>query len=111
MDDLIIKAVIYKRPGNGFYGDIGGDHYGTKVTTNSGKNFLIHSTPEHGTIITNTDISNKWKIVEIISINNNKTPKELFKIVSGKTNNKIINYLTSGTCIGVSYHVKYILER
>nr|WBF71192.1 hypothetical protein [Megavirus caiporensis] len=111
MNDLVIKAVIYKRSGNGFYGDLGGDHYATKLTTNSGKNFIIHSTPEHGTVITDTDISNKWKIVEIINIKNNKTPKELFKSVSGKTNNKITNYLTSGTCIGTSYHIKYILEQ
>ncbi|AAV51060.1 hypothetical protein [Acanthamoeba castellanii mimivirus] len=111
MDEIIKEAVIYKRLAHGIYGQLGGDHYAVQVTTISGKKFIIHSTPEHGTVITDVTLSNKWTLVERIKITNQKTVKKLFKEISGKTTIKFVNYVTSGTCIGTTQHIKHKLTK
>ncbi|XWV26345.1 hypothetical protein QJ857_gp0729 [Tupanvirus soda lake] len=111
MDSTIKQAQILKRPGEGLYGKLGGYHYGAQVTTDSGKKYLIHSTPTDGTVVTDCNLSKRWSTVETITINNSKTVREVFQSASGRTLNKFINYVTSGSCIGTAYSVKSDLSK
>ena len=97
-DEVILSATVVKRTiNNNYLQNI--YHYGVLIQTDNNE-YLIHNTPLTGVIITETQLSNKWRIVENIDINGYKTIGGALEYAKGFTDNTIINYLTSGTCIG-----------
>ncbi|CAH6420904.1 Hypothetical protein KVN_LOCUS70 [uncultured virus] len=108
--EIIKEAQIINRKANGLIGNFGFKHFGLIVTTIDNNKYLIHSTPDTGTCITNCTLSNKWKIMENINIIGTKSVGETFRYVSGHTNNKLINYISSGTCIFTAIRGKSFLE-
>lgn len=73
-------------------------HHGIYVITNKNNKYLLHSTPKSGLVVTDASMSSNWEILRNIKVNGEKTIGETLKAGSG-INNKLINFITGGTCI------------
>jgi len=97
-NEIVVSASHYSRP------KIGGgpfDHHGVVMTTNEGNQFLVHSGPDYGSVVTPaSNMSDKWVKGESITIKGTKTVQDAYNGASGRTNNKLTQYITGGTCIG-----------
>ena len=93
--------------------DISGpaNHHGVKVTTDRGNGYLIHSTPKSGTVVTDAAMSQRWSVRRDIPVSGTKTVGETFNNASGRTNNKVVNYFTSGTCINTAANAEKYLKK
>ena len=88
----------------------GPQHHGIVVYTNKGNKFLIHSTPGEGTVVTDAGMSENWVKRKDISVRGEKMVGLVFQYASGHTNNKLVNYLTSGTCILTAEQAEFYLK-
>lgn len=88
------------------------DHHGVVLNTSTGNSYLIHSTPEAGTVVTPaSNMSKNWTKTHDIPVTGTKTVGEVFNAASGRTLNKVINYGTSQTCIGTAKNTEKALRR
>ena len=84
-------------------------HYGIKVVTDKGNEYLLHSTPKTGIVATQAKMSDKWKVKNDIPVNPS-TIAQTMKAVHA-VGNKFLNYLTGGTCIGSANKMESFLNR
>lgn len=109
-NEIITSASIVKRDAQSVLGTVGIKHYGVQVETQKGNSYLIHSTPASGTVVTDCKIGSNWSEVNKINVHGTKTVGNTFSHVSGRTNNKFVNYVTSGTCIGTAVRAESYLS-
>ena len=86
------------------------NHHGVVMHTDKGNKYLLHSTPDSGTVVTDAPMSDKWKTTHEIPVNGTKTVGQVFNESSGRTNNKLVNYFTSGTCIMTASNAEKALK-
>lgn len=56
-------------------------------------------------------MSKQWQKDHDIQVSGKKTVNDVFKGSAGMGNNRVINYLTGGTCIGVANRAGEVLTR
>ena len=88
------------------------DHHGVVVNTDKGNSYLIHSGPDQGVVVTPaSNMSSKWTKTSDIDVTPGKTVQDAFNGAGGRTLNPVINYGTSGTCIGAAAGVEKSLSK
>jgi hypothetical protein len=97
-------------PGPEFVRKYGPQHHGIVVYTNKGNKYLIHSTPGEGTVVTDAEMSENWVKKSDISVRGEKLVGLVFQYASGSTNDKFVNYITSGTCILTAEQAEFYLK-
>ena len=89
--ERVVKAEHVVRPKKGL-GPF--KHHGIKMTTNQGNEYLQHSVPKTGPVVTDAKhMSSKWTTQNEIPINGHKTVGGTLNSVGGT------NYYATGTCI------------
>ena len=108
----IASAQLVERPLEGSIKNKYVGHYGVKVTTESGEEYLIHNTMGSGPVVTDAKhMSDNWRVRENIAIGSDKSVGRVLKR-SGITHGPTwVNYFASGTCIGSSYQAKKYLRK
>mmetsp|Transcript_7099 Transcript_7099/g.6298 ORF Transcript_7099/g.6298 Transcript_7099/m.6298 type:complete len:122 (-) Transcript_7099:187-552(-) len=108
-NERVVSANQYSRP------MIGGGpvkHHGVVVGTAKGNSYLIHSGPGAGVVTTpSSNMSKNWTKGNAIKVNGTKTVQNAFNGAGGRTNSKMGQYLTGGTCIGATAGVKKALNK
>ena len=89
---------------------IGINHQAVKITTNTGKDYIISNNPKNGIHITDASLSNKWKIEKEIIIKSEKNIGNVLTNVNG-FGNGITSYISTGTCIGTTNAVEKELTK
>ena len=88
------------------------DHHGVVLNTNKGNSYLVHSGPENGVVVTPaSNMSPKWTTTNTIPVTGTKTVQDAFNGAGGRTNSKLTQYATSGTCIGAAAGVEKALGK
>ena len=78
---------------------IGINHQAIKITTNTGKQYVMSSNPSNGIHVTDASLSNKWTTVKNIKVNGDKKIGNVMSNANG-IKNGLTSYVTTGTCIG-----------
>lgn len=86
------------------------NHRATKVTTDKHNTYIISNNPENGIHVTDSKLSNKWKTVKTLNVNNDKTIGHVMKKANG-VGNGMTSYITSKTCIGTANSVENVLKK
>ena len=88
------------------------DHHGVVLKTNKGNVYLVHSGPESGVVVTPaSNMGSNWEITKQIPVAGIKTVQDAFNGAGGRTNSKLTQYATSGTCIGAAAGVEKALKK
>ena len=110
--EKVVSAKLLERPKEGCSKILEvANHEGVQVTTDKGNKYLIHSTPKSGTVVTDCKLSKNWTVKGDIPVQGTKTVGEVFNQASGRTNNKLTNYVTSGTCINTARNAEKALKK
>lgn len=120
-DAPIVAASVHSRPkqlnlSNEKLNEIASmiaDHWGIVVTLDDGRRFLVHSTPETGVVATDAkNMSNKWEKLGDLTVNKTKTIGGMLRASNGAWNiAPLLNYILSGTCVGVKNSlILYLLQ-
>ena len=75
------------------------NHQAIKITTDIGKKYIISNNPTNGIHITDSNLSNKWKVEKEINVKGDKKIGEILNNANG-VGNGITSYVSTGTCIG-----------
>jgi len=89
---------------------IGINHQAIKITTDSGKKYVMSNNPTNGIHVTDANLSNKWTVKQDIKVNGNKKIGDVLNNVNG-VGNGLTSYITTGTCIGTTLLIKNELEK
>ncbi len=88
------------------------DHHGTVVHTKEGNSYLIHSGLKDGVVTTPaSNMSKNWSKEPSVHVSGKSTVQDAMNAAGGRTLDKTINYVTSGTCIGSSARVESHLDK
>jgi len=108
--EIVVSATHVQRPkeGKGYLFD----HHGTVVKTEKGNSYLIHSGPDAGTVATPAkNMSKRWTETYDVPVQGDKTVQHALSGAYGKTENPLVNYVTTGTCIGAAKGAERALEK
>ncbi|EFA80085.1 hypothetical protein PPL_06907 [Heterostelium album PN500] len=109
-NEIVTSANYVTRPKEGSFHLA--DHHGVTVKTNQGNEYLIHSTPGSGVVVTDTKhMSKNWNVDHSIPVKGEKTVHDIHKSSSGRTTNPLINYMSSGTCINTAKNGEKALKK
>ena len=89
---------------------IGINHQAVKITTDTGKKYVMSNNPTNGIHVTDANLSNKWTVKQEIKVNGNKKIGDVLNNVNG-IGNGLTSYITTGTCIGTTTSIKNELEK
>ncbi len=109
----ITEATIYKRPKQSGPDVVG--HWGVVVNVQGHGKYLIHNTPESGTVATPaSNMGPQWTSVASIPIGNGKTIRGCMSASGGAHTNYVSSplarYIMGDTCIGTMAAVaEYLL--
>ncbi|EGG24590.1 hypothetical protein DFA_02833 [Cavenderia fasciculata] len=96
--EQVVSASYVTRPKEGFMHIA--DHHGVVVKTNQGNNYLIHSVPSSGVVVTDAKyMTGNWRVDHPINVRGAKTVHGAHPSASGRSLNPMVNYVTSGSCI------------
>ena len=88
------------------------DHHGVVLKTNKGNVYLVHSGPESGVVVTPaSNMGSKWTTTKEIPVAGTKTVQDAFNGAGGRSLSELLQYATSGTCIGAAAGVEKALGR
>lgn len=101
----ITAATIYKRPKQSGPNLVG--HWGVVVNVQDHGKYLIHNTPETGTIATLvSDMSSQWTGVASIPVGSGKTIRGCMLVSHGAHTNYVSSalarYVMGDTCVGTA---------
>lgn len=110
-EEKILTAEYVKRPLENMKEMIGPlAHHGVRVYTAEGNQYLIHSGPEHGIVVTDAkNMSEQWSVSHKIPIHQSLTVQEALRSGSGVSTG-FLNWLSGGTCIGSARAVENALS-
>ncbi len=98
------------------------NHDGVVVNTDKGNSFLIHhpgscgsssgrNNPGVTTVTPASNMSTNWTKVRDIPVVGNKTVQTVYNGAGGRSNYKIVNYLTATTCWGAAAGAEKTLKK
>jgi hypothetical protein len=101
----ITEAIIYKRPKQSGPNMVG--HWGVVVNVEGHGKYLIHNTPESGTVATPaSNMSSQWTSVSSIPVGNGKTIRGCMLASGGAHTNYVSSaldrYIMGETCVGTA---------
>ena len=81
------------------------NHQAIKITTNVGKKYIISNNPTNGIHITDSNLSNKWKVEKEINVKGDKKIGDVLNNANG-VGNGMTSYISTGTCIGTTKSIE-----
>ncbi len=108
----ITEATIYKRPKQSGPDIVG--HWGVVVNVEGHGKYLIHNTPESGTVATQANMSSQWTSIASIPVGSGKTIRGCMLASGGAHTNYVSSalarYIMGDTCIGTAAAIaEYLL--
>ena len=110
----ITEAAIYKRPKQSGPDLVG--HWGVVVNVEGHGKYLIHNTPESGTVATAaSDMGPKWSLVSSLPVRSNKTIRGCMQASGGAHTNYVSSalarYIMGDTCVGTAAAIgQYLVD-
>ena len=89
---------------------MGINHQAIKVTTDTGKKYVISNNPKNGIHVTDSGLSKQWVVKKDIGVSGDKKIGQVLDKANG-IGNGLTSYITSGTCIGTTASVEAELSK
>ena len=89
---------------------MGINHQAIKVTTDTGKKYVISNNPKNGIHVTDSALSKQWTVKKDIKVNGDKKIGQVLSNANG-VGNGLTSYITGGTCIGTAASVEAELSK